>query len=45
MLNLKRTSGNIAQALQARGGAMAFGGAQHWNSDNSPVITGAMSTL
>jgi hypothetical protein len=45
MLNLKRTSGIFAQALQARGGAVAFVGMQHWNSDNSSVITGAMSTL
>jgi hypothetical protein len=43
MLNLKRTSGILAHALTARGGAVAFGGMQYWNSDNSPVITGAMS--
>jgi hypothetical protein len=45
MLNLKRTAGMFAQALKAPGGAVAFAGMQHWNSDNSPVITGAMSTL
>jgi hypothetical protein len=45
MQAMKRTSGIFAPALQARGEAVALVCALHWNSDNSPAITGAMSML